>query len=66
VTGTRPDLTRAQILASRRHAGALDERLPLLVGLVRRVHGRPREREHPQDAAASAGRYMADVKHVAV
>jgi hypothetical protein len=28
VTGTRLELTRAQILAFRRHAGALDERLP--------------------------------------
>jgi hypothetical protein len=28
VTGSRLDLTRAQILAFRRHAGALDERLP--------------------------------------
>src|SRR5918911_1401528 len=28
MTGTRLELTRAQILAFRRHAGALDERLP--------------------------------------
>jgi Winged helix DNA-binding domain len=37
VTGSRLDLTRAQILAFRRHVGALDERLPRGRGSLRRA-----------------------------
>ena len=36
-----------------------------LVGLVRRLHGRARARQHSDEASEAAGRYMEEVLHVA-